>query len=1115
MTATAARAAPFRGLAPYGDGDADGDTFFGRARETEIVVANLLASRLTVLYGPSGVGKTSLLRAGVARRVRELAARRAPGDRPDGAIVVFASWSGDPVRDLEAAVAAEVLAVAGRDDVLAPPATTSLADALEHWAAVLDGHLYLVLDQLEELFVYQGADRTAGSLLNELPDVISRAGLRTHVLFSLRDDALAQLDVLNGVVPGLFANTVRLDRLDRAGARAAIIGCVQAYDDAAPPADRVAVEPALADRVLDETTTAHGRIEAPYLQLVMERLWDEELARGSRVLRASTLAALGGATRIVQDHLGRALASLPEREQEVAARMFEHLVTPSGTKIAHRSVDLAQFARAPQADADVALRQLARERILRPLDEDGGAGRRYEIFHDVLADAILTWSRRREVEHERRAARTHKRRLVAVAVTSLVAILVMAAVTIFALSQRHTAQSARRSAQARALAATALTQLGTDPELSLLLARRAAGLNGSTLVEDVLRRSLLESHVRRVVPLGAGVSAAVFRGDRTTIAAVTTAGRVVVADAGSGRVLRSFTTGSSRDLVDPTGRWVLAFGLHRRPILFAVPSGVAVGLDTRPVTSAVFSDDGRILVTMDTGRLLHVWDATGGRLLATLEAERPVRVAAVSADDAEVATAGGSDGRSVDVFSAQSGRRVASLPEGKTVTQVVYDPTGRYLAVGRADETVTLRDARTGARLGSYAGHVGAITAVAFSPDGNLLATSSTDGTARVFATRDGLVSQLTGHGLGVTSIVFSPDGGRAATVSTDRTARVWDVRNGRQVAVLAGHGEPVTSARFSADGRSIVTAAADGTMRIWSALSEPSLTVVRAQRAPVPAARATSAGLAVAPTGSADVTVSPDRTLVATASHSAVVVRRASGGKVLARVGLPSPATGVALAPTDASVAVAGQDGRVRVYGFDGTLRRTLGGGPPLTRLSFSPDGSLLAAGSTDHTVRLWSLSTGAERVLRGHTDAVESARFSPDGSRLVTASADHLVRVWDVASGQTTLVLRGAFGRVSDASFSPDGRWIVTAGPGKAGLFDARSGVLLFYLQGHRGPLTSASFAPDGQTVVTSGVDGTVRTYRCDVCVGLNGLKRLADERLAATHRVLTARERRDYLP
>src|SRR5439155_12451771 len=140
-------AAPYRGLAPFGDTELDALLFFGRERETEIGVANLIASRLTILYGPSGVGKSSLLRAGVARRVRELGARD-PLATPDLACVVFASWADDPVRVIAAAVAAEVGSLV--PSAPPPPDGAPLADVLEHWCAALDGEVCLVLDQLEE-----------------------------------------------------------------------------------------------------------------------------------------------------------------------------------------------------------------------------------------------------------------------------------------------------------------------------------------------------------------------------------------------------------------------------------------------------------------------------------------------------------------------------------------------------------------------------------------------------------------------------------------------------------------------------------------------------------------------------------------------------------------------------------------------------------------------------------------------------------------------------------------------------------------------------------------------------------------------------------------------------
>ena len=1109
---------PFRGLAPFGDGELDALLFFGRERETAIVTANLLASRLTVLYGPSGVGKSSLLHAGVARRIRELAARRAIGRGPDGAVVVFSAWADDPVTAIAAAIGDEVRAAVGAP-VAEPAPGASLADTVSHWAAVLDGDLFLVLDQLEEHFVYHDDGRASGTLVAELPDVILRPHLGAHVLLSLRDDALSQLDRFGGALPNLFANVVRLDPLDRAAATAAILGPVQRFDDLVPADERVHVEPELVDAVLDQAATEGdpARVEAPYLQLVMERVWNEELGRGSRVLRASTLEELGGAGEIVREHLDDALAVLDAGGQEVAARMFEHLVTPSGTKIAHRAADLAQFARAPEPEVGPVLSALEHERILRQVDEGSSGDARYEIFHDVLAGAILDWRRRREVTEERLALRRHQRRLVVFALAALAAVLVMAAVTVFALTQRGSARGAARTARGRALDAVALNELVRDPELSLVLARRAAGLSSSPLAETTLRQALLQSRLRRAVRLGAPALAAVFLPDGRA-AAVSATGRVVVADPASGRVVREFATGGRRALLDPSGRSVLAFGLGRPPTLFRLATGRAVRLATRSVTGAAFSRDGRILVTLDPGRLVHVWDAATGRELRVLETARPAQLVAVSPGDASLVVGGGLEGHLVETFSLASGARVASFRHPSVVTRLAFGPSAALVAVAGRDRTVTLVRPRTGVAVATLTGQTGAITDVAFSPRGELVATSSTDGTARLYDLHGSFVTSFVGHGLDVTSVGFSSDASLVLTTSKDGTARVWDAQGGLTLALLAGHGDEVTSAVFSRNDRSVLTAGADGTMRVWYAAPEPALAVARRAPPPLAAARPAGGRIVLAPPGAPDVSVSADGSLFATTIGRRLVVRRVTGGATVLAIRVPVRVTGVALAPDGGTVAAAGSDGQVRLYRRDGKLvRRYDGGTAPLTRVAFDASGTRLAAGSTDHDARVWDVATGHVRVFAGHTDTVNAARFSPDGSRLLTASRDHDVVVWDVASGTKVPdgVLRAAFGEVSDAAFSPDGRWIVTAGPSKAGLFDARTFARLFYLRGHAGKLTSASFASDGVTIVTSGIDGTARTYRCDLCVDLAGLERLADARLPATGRTLTAAEERELLP
>src|SRR4051812_20543331 len=329
---------PYKGLARFDDSELDERFFFGRDRETEIVTSNLVASRLTVLYGPSGVGKSSLLRAGVARRLRALVPAGGGVAEANGVLpVVVDQWRDDPIAAIAAAAGTPV-----------PESPTQLADGLAERSAEIGGEIYLVLDQMEEYFVYHGQDR-GGPLREALAEILTRPTLRAHVLLGIRDDALADLDAFKGRVPGLFGNVLRLDHLDVDAARAAIVeplaeleamGGPHVVADAALVAavvDQVAsgrIERRLAGRGIVEGSGRRGRVEAPYLQLVMERVWQEERRSGSHVLRVATLAELGGAGRIVQQHLERALANLDEPERELVARLFHQLVTPSGTKIA-------------------------------------------------------------------------------------------------------------------------------------------------------------------------------------------------------------------------------------------------------------------------------------------------------------------------------------------------------------------------------------------------------------------------------------------------------------------------------------------------------------------------------------------------------------------------------------------------------------------------------------------------------------------------------------------------------------------------------------------------------------------------------------------------------------
>src|SRR5205823_12649248 len=243
--------------------------------------------------------------------------------------------------------------------------------------------------------------------------------------------------------------------------------------------------------------------------------------------RVETLHRLGGAATIVRDHLHGALDELDAEEQDVAASMFEHLVTPSGTKIAHRAPDLAEYANVPEDALGRVLVALTRNRIVHSVDGSD----RYEIFHDVLAEPIRAWRQQRRLERERLAARRRQRRLYVVSVVSLVALAVVAGLAVWAFSERSSARSQARHAHARELEATALQQLTNDPNQSVRLALAAVRLEPNRSAESVLRQSLNLDRLQLVVGAGGPVGAVAFPPQGDLVAASVPHVGVLVADA--------------------------------------------------------------------------------------------------------------------------------------------------------------------------------------------------------------------------------------------------------------------------------------------------------------------------------------------------------------------------------------------------------------------------------------------------------------------------------------------------------------------------------------------------------------------------------------------------------
>lgn len=1083
----------------------------GRTHDVERLVARILSveHQLTVIHGESGVGKSSLVNAGL---IPALSQRSLTGQELILIkIRIYTDWLNAISFQLYISHESNGQLPLRREDSDRRKNGDRKAASLLHQfkqLAAQGKQIILIFDQFEEFFFTctQSPERQvfigfwqACLKISSLKLVVSIREDYLHLLLELESDH-AEVDILSRN----FRYT--LGNLSPSEAQSLIENLTENAN--------FPLEPHLVDQLVRDLAGDRGYVRPIELQLVGSQLQTHNI---------TTLAAYhaaGAKQRLVEQSVEEVIKDCGHAA--FIAQQVLILLTDEQGKRPLRTYNELRTSLLPHSsntvDLDLVLAILTGSGLVFQLPE--APSKRYQLVHDYLVPFIRINQEpglQAELQKVRSTAQRSQENFNLLTKFALVGtvlgLFVMAGLASQANHQRRLAQlgeieALTSSAQSNFLINRQLESLTTAVQAAKKLNIIDSGADKNKITQltfQALQTIVYNMHERyrfNPIKMDSPSYVAKFSPDGKMLAFGGFDGSVYLFQT-DGKPISHLVGLQTREIrglsFSPDGKRIASTGQGKSVRIWNVETGKLISKfygHQNHIFKVSFHPQGKMLLTGSNDGTAKLWDSDRGLELITFKSPNqptnqnsqiePIQDASFSPDGNWIVTA---QNKMISLWDLQGNLLDSAIAHDQKIYSVRFHPDGKQLASSGGDETVKLwriidqpmEQAAVEPQAPTskiqlvriFKGNATDILSLNFSADGKRIAFGAQDNSIQILNLDGAIEMKLGGHTDGIFDVSFSPNGRYLLSASKDRTVRLWDVKT-TLIDTIYGHTSTVWATSFIPNGKIFASGSVDKSVRLWNADGT--------FRQELKGHEDTVYGVSFSADGTKLVSASNDKT---------VRIWDSQTGKLLHLLNIH----GVGLiyatfSPDQKILATLGWDNKIKLWQWDNTdnpkLLQVLNGHTQTVwSIAFSPDSQSLVSTSNDQTVKIWNVQNGQNlQTMEAHLNGGLAVAYSPNGKQIASAGKDGKLKLWNSQTGLLEQVITvGDSSWIYGISFSPDGKAIATASADKTvKIIDLASGELLKTLSGHTAEVYAVSYSPNGKSIVSASRDNTLKLWNAE---------------------------------